>query len=162
MALPKFKKERVKQSMSTPNGPRAVVLSFPLNPRRLSKKLLADIAEINYIDSAAVYGSNMRLATNSSTQVKLYLPNFSANGFSTAFSVSGDMAEGRLTRLINVYGLAASLKLFDFVHYVAGSHLIICISVSSKLDDTNYVKAIQSLNGLQEFLDVQKPAKQHK
>jgi len=148
--------------MSTPNGPRAIVLSFPLNPRSLSEKLISDIAEINYVDSAAVYGSNMRLATNSSTRVKLYLPNFSDNGFATAFSVSGDMAEGRLNRLINVYGLASSLRMFDFIHYLAGSHLIICISVSSKLDDANHVKAIQSLNGLQEFLDIQKPTEQHK
>lgn len=149
--------------MSTPNVPRAIVLSFPLNPRTISEKLLADIAEINYVDSAAVYGSNMRLATNSSTKIKLYLPNFSCNGFSTTFSVSGNMPEERLTRLINVYGLATSLKLFNFVHYVAGSHLIICILIASNLDNTTYEKSRLALSDLEKFLEVQTPTlQQHK
>ena len=144
-------------SMSTPTTMRAIVLSFPLNPRRIVDKLLSDIAEINFVDSAAVYGSNMRLATNSSTRIKLYLPNFSDAGFSTTFSVSGDMPEERLTRLISVYGLAASLKMFDFVHYLAGSHLIICISLANKTDGIAGEKSLQALSDLQNFLDVQNP-----
>lgn len=136
---------------------RAIVLSFPLNPRKITDKLLSDIDMINFVDSSAVYGSNMRLVHNTSTRLKLYLPNFSENGFATSFSVSGDMPEERLTRLINVYGLAASLKLFDFIHYVAGSHLIVCISISSSLNDTNSSESIAVLNDLQKFLQVQNP-----
>ena len=132
------------------NPLRAIILSFPLNPRKITDKLLADIAEINFVNSSAAYGSNMRLARNTKTCVKLYLPNFSTEHFSTTFSVSGDMLEERLNRLINIYGLAASLNLFDFVHYIANSHLIICILVSS----TNDKKSIEALNDLQKFLGV--------
>lgn len=148
--------------MSSPNTLRAIVLSFPLNPRKITDKLLADIVEINYVDSSAVYGSNMRLVRNTSTRVKLYLPNFSKDGFSTSFSVSGDMPEERLTRLINVYGLAASLRLFNFVHYIASSHLIICISPTNNLDNPNDEKSIVALNDLQKFLQVQDSTKSRK
>ena len=148
--------------MSGPNTLRAIVLSFPLNPRKITDKLLADIVEINYVDSSAVYGSNMRLVRNTSTRVKLYLPNFSKDGFSTSFSVSGDMPEERLTRLINVYGLAASLRLFNFVHYIASSHLIICISPTNSLDNPNDEKSIVALNDLQKFLQVQDSTKSRK
>lgn len=137
---------------------RSIVLSFPLNPRKITPELLSDIAEINFVDFSAVYGSNMCLVRNTKTRLKLYLPNFSEGGFSTSFSVSGDMSEERLTRLINVYGLAASLKLFDFVHYLASSHLIVCISPASSLDSKQVVKSISALNDLHEFLnDVQDP-----
>lgn len=148
--------------MSSPNTLRAIVLSFPLNPRKITDKLLADIVEINYVDSSAVYGSNMRLVRNTSTRIKLYLPNFSKDGFSTSFSVSGDMPEERLTRLINVYGLAASLRLFNFVHYIASSHLIICISPTNNLDNPNDEKSIVALNDLQKFLQVQDSTKSRK
>ena len=147
--------------MENSNPMKAVVLSFPLNPRSITDKLLSDIAKINHVGSSAVYGSNMRLVKNSSTRIKLYLPCFSDDGFSTTFSVSGDMSDERLTRLLAVYGLAASLKKFDFVHYVAGSHLIVCMSISSNLlnNEDDYKKAIESLNGLQDFVDdVQNPA----
>ena len=141
---------------------KAIILSFPLNPRKITPKLVSDIAEINFVTSSSVYGSNMRLDRNANTRLKLYLPNFSENGFSTSFSVSGDMPEERLTRLINIYGLAASLKLFDFVHYVAGSHLIICISTASSLDNANVTKSIEALNDLQKFLQVQNPVEYSK
>lgn len=154
-------KESDNMSTST-SGLKAVILSFPLNPRKITDKLLSDIARINLVDPTAVYGSNMRLALNSSTRVKLYLPNFSTDGFSATFSVSGDMPEERLTRLINVYGLAASLKMFDFVHYVAGTHLIVCISIASTLDNIANQKGLQALNDLQNFLEVQGPTMHHK
>lgn len=146
--------------MENSNPMKAVVLSFPLNPRSITDKLLSDIAKINHVGSSAVYGSNMRLVPGSSTKVKLYLPHFPDGKFSTAFSVSGDMPNIRLTRLLAVYGLAASLKMFDFVHYVAGSHLIVCISISGSLNnEDDYKKAIESLNDLQGFVDdVQNPA----
>lgn len=131
---------------------KAVVISFPLNRRQNIEKLSEDIQTINSITPDEAFGSNMRIFRPSTTRVKLYLPNFSDKGFSTSFSVSGDMPEERLVRAINVYGLAASLKSFDFVHYVAATHLIITISIASTKDSKEYEERVRALNDLNSFL----------
>lgn len=131
---------------------KAVVISLPLNPRQNIEKLSEDIQTINSITPDEAFCSNMRLVRPSTTRVKLYLPNFSDKSFSTSFSVSGDMPEERLARAINVYGLAASLKSFNFVHYVAATHLIITISIASTRDSKEYEENIRALNDLNSFL----------
>lgn len=148
-------------STTSSSNMKAIILSFPLNPRKITDKLLADIEAINFVDANAAYGSNMKRVKNTSTYVKLYLPNFGDGSFATSFSVSGDMDEERLTRLVSVYGLAASLKSFDFVHYLANTHLMVCISVST-VEHANYAESIQMLNDLRKFLQVQDPIKKRK
>lgn len=133
---------------------KAIILSFPLNPRQITDKLLEDIQAINLVTPDEAFGSNMRLVRPSTTRVKLFLPNFSDKGFSTAFSVSGDMPEERLAREINVYGLAASIKKFNFVHYISRTHLVVCVFVEGSKTSKDYEESLRVLNDLNNFLQL--------
>lgn len=133
---------------------RAIILSFPLNFRKITNKLREDVEAINFVTPIQAFGSNMRRVSSSTTCIKLYLPNLSENGFSTTFYVSGNMSEERLIRSINVYGLAASLHKFSFVHYIANSHLMVCISLEDSMESKDYTETIRLLNNLHNFINL--------